>query len=302
MQLIKFSVVIPTADRPSLLIRAVQSVQSSSFKPAEIVIVDDGINEVSPNIYAELANRNPAIPIVKLKTKGHTGPSAARNLGVREARSEIIVFLDDDDELVFDYIDLIRKVIEKNPSIQFGFSSYTVYDADSILPGRLHSKNTESGILPRKMKMTLSGLGCGFWIKKNLFEKIGGLDEEIRTGEDIDLCVRLYAGGYQAWYEASPGVRVHRRYEGLHGIPNITASTKAGEKASYGLRIYKKNSSLFPVFSREKWFLMERYVRRSVKSGVGNKTYKELKKLLPDPVAILGIIYWCLKTFLGKRY
>ena len=166
----------------------------------------------------------------------------------------------------------------------------------------MNNEKRFSGYLPNKLSKSISGLGCGFWIRKEVYKTIGGLDEAIRTGEDIDLCIRLFAHQHKGWYEAKPGVKIYRQHIAAHGITNTTLSTTPAEKSDYYLHIYKKNSALFSIISTERWFLMERYVRRTVKSGLKEKALLNLIKLIPDPIAFLGMIYLAIKVASGKRY
>ncbi len=88
------SVVIPTRERPSLLLRAVRSVLAQSVRQFEIVVVLDGADSATETALQTVEDsrlRIEALPAPR-------GPAAARNAGVRAARAELIAFLDDDDE------------------------------------------------------------------------------------------------------------------------------------------------------------------------------------------------------------
>jgi glycosyltransferase involved in cell wall biosynthesis len=86
--------VIPTRNRPELVMRAVHSVQAQRYAPLEIVVVIDGSD---PATEAPLR----ALPDARLRVvvlPASVGGSDARNTGVQHARGEWIAFLDDDDE------------------------------------------------------------------------------------------------------------------------------------------------------------------------------------------------------------
>lgn len=88
------SVVIPTRNRPLLVVRAVQSALAQTFKDIEVIVIIDGSDEVTR---VELAQINDSrLKVIELQN--NVGGSGARNAGVTEAKGEWIAFLDDDDE------------------------------------------------------------------------------------------------------------------------------------------------------------------------------------------------------------
>jgi len=88
------SVVIPTCDRPDLVVRAVRSALAQTIDTIEVVVVIDGGDEATRAALAEM--RDDRLRVVPLPERG--GAPNARNVGVREARAQWTAFLDDDDE------------------------------------------------------------------------------------------------------------------------------------------------------------------------------------------------------------
>lgn len=91
----EISVIIPNYNRAALLGRAVESVRAQDFEDIEILIVDDGSEDNTLEIVADLQRDEPRIRLVR-----HTqnrGEAAARNTGLREASGRLIAFLDSDD-------------------------------------------------------------------------------------------------------------------------------------------------------------------------------------------------------------
>jgi glycosyltransferase involved in cell wall biosynthesis len=86
------SVVIPTVNRPAMLLRALDSVMRQTHLPIEIIVVLDGPNDLT---LAALQGRD-HVRVLELKAK--SGACVARNFGVKNARAAWIAFLDDDDE------------------------------------------------------------------------------------------------------------------------------------------------------------------------------------------------------------
>jgi glycosyltransferase involved in cell wall biosynthesis len=88
------SIVIPTRDRPRLLKKAVESVLLQTHPVEQIVVVDDGSSAENAAQVDALACAHPAIEIHRIASQG---VSAARNHGLKHARGEYVLFLDDDD-------------------------------------------------------------------------------------------------------------------------------------------------------------------------------------------------------------
>ncbi len=86
--------VIPTRNRPDLLLRAVRSALAQTYQHIEIVVVIDGPD--ASTVEALRAIQDPCLRYIELEKS--VGGSEARNVGVREASGEWIAFLDDDDE------------------------------------------------------------------------------------------------------------------------------------------------------------------------------------------------------------
>jgi len=86
-----FSVVIPTHDRVGLLRRTLESVFAQRFSGYEVIVVDDGSTDATPEYLASLGTRVTAL------RQQNAGPGAARNAGIARAQGEYVAFLDSDD-------------------------------------------------------------------------------------------------------------------------------------------------------------------------------------------------------------
>ena len=88
------SVVIPTRNRPDLVVRSVNSALAQSFNAIEIIIVVDGFDEATLQMLQQIDDSRVRVLTLPVPL----GAGGARNAGVNEARSQWIAFLDDDDE------------------------------------------------------------------------------------------------------------------------------------------------------------------------------------------------------------
>src|SRR3954470_12436111 len=102
-----FSVVVPTYDRPELLSAALESVRTQTIDDFECIVVDD----CSPT--PPVVPDDPRFRVVR--TARNSGPSAAVNLGLREATGTYVIRLDDDDVFAEDRLDLARRGLARAP-------------------------------------------------------------------------------------------------------------------------------------------------------------------------------------------
>lgn len=184
------SVIIPTYNRESFLERAIQSVDKQSLPCAEIIVVDDGSTDNTEELLVELKNKIKT-PLITFRTENR-GVAAARNLGVKKSRYDVISFLDSDDHWN-------RKKIEKQYNIFSNQSSYQIcHTREKWLRRGVHL-NQKLKHIPRQGDifshcLELCGVGMStVMVKKELFERIGGFDETMRCCEDYDLWLRVSA-------------------------------------------------------------------------------------------------------------
>lgn len=94
----RVSVVIPTRNRPALVVRAVESALAQTLSDIEVIVVIDGKDQATVEALHAIADRR--VRVVPLSEP--VGGAEARNVGVRAGRGEFIAFLDDDDEWTAD--------------------------------------------------------------------------------------------------------------------------------------------------------------------------------------------------------
>ena len=122
------SVVIPTRNRPELLARALQSVLDQTYRNIEIIVVDDHsdkpleLNKLGVNCDHSL--------IRLIQNPFRYGGARSRNVGVKVSRGNFICFLDDDDVLYKNKIQLLRNALDTNDgcSIAFGKIVFSIQD------------------------------------------------------------------------------------------------------------------------------------------------------------------------------
>jgi glycosyltransferase involved in cell wall biosynthesis len=133
------SVVIPTRDRPELVVRAVRSALAQTLTAIEVIVVIDGTNQSNhATIRALAAISDPRLTAVSLPQPA--GGSEARNVGMRMSRGDFIAWLDDDDEWspnkLMRQLDLARKSAKRLPVVTCRVIARRNH-ADEIWPSRM---------------------------------------------------------------------------------------------------------------------------------------------------------------------
>ena len=105
------STIIPVFNRPDMVVEAINSVLAQTYRPIEIIVVDDGSTDNTLAVLQSLAETNAQ---VKVFSQANSGPGAARELGRQKAQGEYVQYLDSDDLLLSEKFSLqVRALNEK---------------------------------------------------------------------------------------------------------------------------------------------------------------------------------------------
>ena len=186
-----FSVIIPSYNSKRTLPRTVESVLNSDYKDFEIIIVDDCSEEKVEDYISAAAN-------VKIIRNGsQRGPAYTRNLGAREARGDMLVFLDSDIYVKKDTLSRLKRGFEEN-----GPDSITgIYDArmphDDFLSNYFNLRIRRGYLtMPEDTEACNAALLA---VKKDVFKKVGAFDPGYKAAsiEDIEFGRRFVSAGYK---------------------------------------------------------------------------------------------------------
>jgi GT2 family glycosyltransferase len=207
------SVVIPTYNRAHWLRRCVDSVRRSGIRGLEIVVVDDGSTDDTPEVARRLG------PDVLYFSQRNAGVAAARNRGVRHARGRYLAFLDSDDRWLQDVPQSLVELLEAYPDVAVGFADALAGDPRDGYVSMMERRGMEA--FRRLPCRELTGefralerrpffravthrapvsLGAAI-LRRDVFDRVGGFDEDLRLCEDWELWMRLAAEHTFAYYD-----------------------------------------------------------------------------------------------------
>lgn len=181
------SVVIPVYNRPQELKRAVESILIQSVSVNEVIIIDDGSTDATPDVIQSLQLQHSIINSIHQTNKG---VSAARNQGINIAKSDWIAFLDSDDEWLDNKIDVFTKHIKQYPDCQL-FHSDEIWIRNGVRVNAMKKHKKRGGLIFKHcLPMCVISPSASI-IHKSLFDNVGLFDESLPACEDYDLWLRI---------------------------------------------------------------------------------------------------------------
>ncbi len=186
-QKLTVSVVMPTYNRVEYLKKALKSLLNQSYMPDEIIVIDDGSTDGTREFLMRISKKN---KLIRYYSQKNGGPSKARNLGIKNAKGDIICFFDDDE---IAHKNWIKEIVKSFKSEDIGGvgGPYIEVEGENIYERYL--KSIFVGSYSRKLPY----LGGNLAFYKEVLQKVGGFDEYLKTGEDVDLSFRVYLKNYK---------------------------------------------------------------------------------------------------------
>ena len=190
------SVIIPVYNCERYVAEAIESVRAQTYKPTEIIVVDDGSTDNSAKIIEQY------LPSVQYAYQSHNGSGAARNHGIKLAHGNFFSFLDADDIWIKDKLSYQMEAFKSNSRLDMAFGHViNFYSPD--LPEHVKNK-----IFCPSDKMP--GFTAGtMLIKKESFVRAGAFETNWHLGEFIDWYIRAKECGLTSFMV--PEVVLRRR-------------------------------------------------------------------------------------------
>lgn len=204
----KISIIVPVYNSAKTMRECLNALSSLDYPFYEIIVVDDGSTDAT----AEICLSYPQILLIRTS---NGGPSRARNLGVKKATGEIVAFTDGDCIVDQQWLRELQEGFSEekitgvggnqiSPSNETAFGKY-VQDTFSILGFATSYMKT-----PTRTAHICHNPSCNSAYRKQVFFDIGGFDESLWPGEDVDLDRRLTERNYRLMRTPKAIVRHYR--------------------------------------------------------------------------------------------
>ena len=197
------SVVIPTYNRRHVIAPAIESALNQQCGEIEVIVVDDGSTDGTPEWLAtEYADR----PVICRRNEGLKGPAGGRNTGIRAARGDFIALLDSDDAFLPHHLADALAAFERHPNlgVVFGRARYERAGVEVDYMGPNFTRKL--GLAPKTFEDEhiavfgndffdhLLAQGCWFNLSSVVLRKEAAtllMNETLRISEDYEFWVRL---------------------------------------------------------------------------------------------------------------
>lgn len=222
------SVIMPAYNCAPYIEEALASIFHQGIDNLEVVLVDDGSTDGTPDIAAAID------PRVKVFRNNHGGPASARNLAVANAKSDLLAFLDADDIWLPGKLAAQLQFLTEHPDARIVYGGFRFWHADAdghFPPASALGGSTQEGITP----------GLSGWIypellldshihiitaliHRSVFDQVDGFDGSFGKGSDYDFWIR--AGRHFPAYRLNRDLALYRIHAG--GITKRVTDICAG--------------------------------------------------------------------------
>jgi glycosyltransferase involved in cell wall biosynthesis len=184
----KISVVIPCLNAAATIDQQLEALTHQSPAPWEVIVADNGSIDATLDIVKQYSDRLPQLKIVD--ASGNQGAGYARNIGVRAATGDYIAFCDADDVVAPAWLRALEHAFANHSFLACRF------DFEQLNPGGQNGVQDQGLQHFRIPFLPFAGAG-GLAIQRQLYERVGGFDENFTHLEDAEFCIRAQLTGLE---------------------------------------------------------------------------------------------------------
>lgn len=179
------AVVIPCFNQAHYLADAIESVLAQSLQPAEVIVVDDGSDDNS----FEVAGRYERVRRMRQQNRG---VAAARNAGWKATNADYLAFLDADDRLLAEALEVGGSALSRRPQVAFASGlSRDIGDDGRLLHEVIRQPFVGQDHYLHLLENCFIWSGSSIVYRRSALEAVDGFDESLGAADDYDLYLRL---------------------------------------------------------------------------------------------------------------
>ncbi|MCH7761944.1 glycosyltransferase, partial [candidate division TA06 bacterium] len=190
------SVVIPVRNGERTILACLESLAAQSFPPDEIIVIENGSTDQTVSRVKQWVLTQPDLH-PRLVTETRKGPSAARNRGAKAAKGKTLAFIDADCIAPREWLKKISEEIRQGIDAVGGpYQGPSLPDVEKYAAMSWFFGNPDPTFSFSHPFLSRFLLGGNMALLRDAFQRIGGFDETLHTGEDLDISFRLEKAGF----------------------------------------------------------------------------------------------------------
>ncbi|HEY9201572.1 MAG TPA: glycosyltransferase family A protein [Gammaproteobacteria bacterium] len=261
---VAISVIVPTYKRPELLARCLSSIYRQTYTDFEVLVVDNARDSQEARGVVEKINDPRFIYMNELTP----GVSAARNRGLQQAQGELVLFVDDDDEIVPEMLQKLLDFMRQSDQSDISFTWCGViklFEESGRIKQEKRFLVTDQDIQDMTFLVKI-GTGCGLCVRKDALLEVGGFDEDYKLSEDRDLLIKLIKAGkhYRPLNEF-----LYKRY--YHCGERLSQSLHSLEEAEHDYKLYYEHLHFILQYPELRLRLLDLRARHYFEGGEQEK-------------------------------
>src|SRR5262249_47608813 len=279
------SVVIPCYRQAHFLPEAIESALRQTYPDVEIIVVDDGSPDDTSIVAARYAN-------VRCVRQPNRGLPAARNAGLAASAGEYVVFLDADDRLTVDALQLGVRELARDRDCAFVAGNQELIDENGTLvpvpPRRPITANHYCELL----KENFIWCPANVIYRRSVFDEVGAFDTSLAASEDYDLYLRIARRFPVRTHDRIVArYRVHRASMSTNSIRMLRSTLKV-------LRSQRRHVTSDPVLAAARESGIRRYRQfyglRLISQIAVDMRVRRWRQVVPESLVAL---WYCPSTF-----
>jgi len=261
---ISFSIIVPTYNRSVIIANAIKSVIDQTYEHWELIIVDDGSSDNTREVIESFDDKR-----IKYFFKDHEERSIARNFGINMSKGDYISFLDDDDEILENYLAKFYEYIHSsNGNEKIFLCKEYAKSTDGKVEKEAYSKKMEKNLIQLIWEKRPSI--TSFVFSRAILEKIR-FSSKYNINEDYDLLLRVifdhkigYVPHHLFVYDKHPLQSSQTKFINYreNGLLELNHTEQLIKKHLKELKKHVSVSKIYDLFNRK----LYAYASRSIKS------------------------------------
>jgi len=281
------TIIIVNYNGKEFLQNCLDSISKNKYKKNEIIFVDNNSTDDSVDF---VRKEFPSVKIIKLEQ--NLGYAEPNNIGAKQAKGELLYFLNNDTTICEDSIIELVKIF-KEPHIAICQSLLLKPDGTIESSGDFFSTKGlayKSTTKPHEIKPILSARGASMMIKKDFFWDLGGFDGKFFASfEDVDLGWRAWISGYKVVL-APKSIVYHFGSKTVHKLGSTIPFHGAKNTLILCLTNFELSFAIKSIFS-----LVSSIIKRKISQS--NTADSQLAFNVPSFGMILSAVSWVIKNF-----